>query len=60
MPTKDSASPTKTKRPQRRADGADRQSAEPEKPPESAEDFEHVLRRLISARAAGGGSEGRR
>ena len=37
-------------RPKRRTDGKNRKDARPEKPPESAEDFEHVLRRLISAR----------
>jgi hypothetical protein len=59
MPRKESTSKTVEQRPPRRADGASRQEAAPEKPPESAEDFEHTLRRLISARGANRSSEGR-
>jgi hypothetical protein len=50
-------SPAEEQRPKRRADDEGRQGAGPERPPESAEDFGHVLRRLIAARGPGRRSE---
>jgi hypothetical protein len=49
----ESTSTTAKQRPHGPGDGAGRENERSEKPPESAEDFEHVLRRLISARDAG-------
>jgi hypothetical protein len=60
MPSKDSTSdPAKRRQPPLSDDASSQPADQPagaERPPESAENFEHVLRRLISGRGAGGAS----
>ena len=60
MPKKKSTSETGGQRRQPKGNGESRRGAKPEKPPESAENFEHVIRRLISGRRASRGSESQR
>ena len=60
MPKKTSTSESEGQRRKPKGNGQSRRGAKPEKPPESAENFEHVIRRLISGRSASRGSEGQR
>ncbi len=50
MTEKESKSATSKSPAKRRTGKATREAAAPERPPESAENFEHVLRRLVHAR----------
>ena len=52
MQKKNKPSPAEERRPKRRVATGGSKAAGAERPPESAEDFGHVLRRLIAGRAA--------
>lgn len=52
MQKKKKPSPVEERRPKRRVANGGSKHAGAERPPESAEDFGHVLRRLIAGRAA--------
>lgn len=52
MPKKNKPLPVEERRPKRRVANDGGKHAGAERPPESAEDFGHVLRRLIAGRAA--------